>query len=239
MRAVILGCGRVGSELAKVLSAEGHEVSVIDRIPESFKRLGGSFNGRTIVGVGIDAEVLERAGIREADAFVSATQGDNTNIMAALMAKEIYGVNEVVVRIYDPLRTRIYTEMGLKCICPTLTGAKAIYRLISTGEPLAAMPVDEGSHTLLEFRVPTASVGHKLRHLPLPEEATVAAVIRQGVASPPLADTLLAAEDRVIVLVKSELVDRVKAALGTPVRAAPGTTEGSCAEGGDPRACTL
>ncbi|EKD51348.1 MAG: hypothetical protein ACD_62C00280G0001, partial [uncultured bacterium] len=135
MRVVILGCGRVGSELSRMLIAEGHHVSVIDRMAVSFKRLGDWFTGETVHGAGIDSEVLERAGIREADAFISATNGDNTNIMAALMAKEEYHVKEVVIRIYDPLRTAIYREMGLKTICPTLLGATQIYKMIQQGEP--------------------------------------------------------------------------------------------------------
>lgn len=210
MRVVILGCGRVGSELSKMLIADGHRVSVIDRSPESFKRLGDWFKGDTVLGAGIDTDVLERAGVREAEAFVSATNGDNTNIMAALMAKEEYHVKEVVIRIYDPLRTAIYREMGLKTICPTLAGASQIYKMIQPGETLSSMPVDDGSHVVLEIAAPATYVGKKLRSLPLPEEAVLSGLLRGGSASVPLPDTRLEDMDRLVILVRTDAVARVK-----------------------------
>jgi trk system potassium uptake protein TrkA len=127
MRVVVLGCGRVGAYLANMLVEEGHQVCVIDRNPEAFKRLGDRFPGKLVLGTGIDEEVLLRAGIEQADAFVAVTNGDNTNVMAAQVARELFGVQCVISRIYDPIRTEVYRELGLETFCPTILGAKVIH----------------------------------------------------------------------------------------------------------------
>jgi len=119
MNVVILGCGRVGSSLARMLSREQHTVSIIDWKPEAFKRLGPKFGGQIITGNGIDSEVMKRAGIENADAFVAVTNGDNTNIMSVQMAKVMFGVPKAVARIYDPIRAYAYRELGIDTICST------------------------------------------------------------------------------------------------------------------------
>ncbi len=133
MRVVILGCGRTGAQLAKTMTEAGHQVSVIDRRSAAFKRLGPGFAGQVVVGTGIDEDVLRRAGIEQADAFVAVTNGDNTNVMAAQVAKEIFGVHRVICRIYDPLREEIYRTLGLDTICPTLWGATQIREMLDRG----------------------------------------------------------------------------------------------------------
>jgi trk system potassium uptake protein len=119
MRIVILGCGRVGARLAQLLESDGHEISIIDSDPEAFDRLPETFHGQTTLGTGIDADVLKAAGIAGAGAFAAVTNFDNTNIMACQVAKEIFGVNNVLARIYDPGRGSLYNELGLETICPT------------------------------------------------------------------------------------------------------------------------
>ncbi len=119
MKFVILGCGRVGSTLARMLSREGHDVCVVDWSPSAFRRLGPNFKGRTVRGNGIDGDVLKKAGIESADAFVAATQGDNTNIMSVQIAKVIFNVPKTVARIYDPIRAYAYRELGIDTICST------------------------------------------------------------------------------------------------------------------------
>jgi trk system potassium uptake protein TrkA len=119
MNVVIMGCGRVGSRVATLLDDEGHRVSVIDTNHAAFSRLPADFRGGTILGTGIDEDVLRSAGIEEADAFLALTEGDNRNIMAAQVAREVFGVREVVARIYDPAREEIYRGLGLDTICPT------------------------------------------------------------------------------------------------------------------------
>ena len=119
MKVIIVGCGRVGSTLARKLDEEGHEVTVIDLNESQFSRLGENFTGKTIKGTGIDEDVLRSAGIEEADAFVAATNGDNRNIMASQIAKEIFKVPHVITRIYDPIRADMYRELGIDTIPST------------------------------------------------------------------------------------------------------------------------
>lgn len=119
MHIIIVGCGRVGSQLAQILSAEGHNVVIIDKNPTAFKRLGADFNGITITGVGFDPEILKRAGVERADALAAVTNGDNSNIMASQIAKKVYNVPQVITRIYDPLRADIYKKFGLNTISTT------------------------------------------------------------------------------------------------------------------------
>src|SRR3989339_1496879 len=120
MYVIIVGCGRVGSELAKLLSSEGHNVVVIDKSPKSFDRLGRTFNGVTLVGNGFDVELLKSAGIAQADAFCSVTNGDNTNLVSAQVAKKIFKVPKVIARVYDPQRAHIYAALGLDIISGTI-----------------------------------------------------------------------------------------------------------------------
>jgi trk system potassium uptake protein len=131
VKVVILGCGRVGAMLATQLDKAGHTVSVIDNNSDAFQRLDPEFPGERIIGNGVDESVLRRAGIESADAFVAATNGDNRNIMASQIAKEIFHVQKVVCRIYDPIRQITYSELGIETISPTITGANLIFKALT------------------------------------------------------------------------------------------------------------
>ncbi|GIW11649.1 MAG: TrkA family potassium uptake protein [Chloroflexi bacterium] len=139
MKVIIMGCGRVGATLAKMLDREGHNVTILDVDPYAFRRLPADFRGSALVGNGTDQEVLLRAGITEADVFVSATQGDNRNVMAAQIAKHVFGVKRVVCRIYDPIREQLYRELGLETFSPTIVGALHMRALV-LGTPVPAVP---------------------------------------------------------------------------------------------------
>jgi trk system potassium uptake protein TrkA len=131
VRFVILGCGRVGARLATTLDAEGHEVSIIDRNPDAFRRfLPESFGGQAVVGVGIDEDVMRRAGIERADVFVAATDLDNVNAMAGQIAQHIFGVPRVIARMYDPFREELYQAIGLTTVCPTTEGARRVKEML-------------------------------------------------------------------------------------------------------------
>jgi trk system potassium uptake protein TrkA len=134
VKIVILGCGRVGATLATMMDRAGHQVSVIDYSNEAFRRLDSKFNGDTIVGNGVDEEVMIRAGIKDADAFAAVTNGDNRNIMASQIAKEIFKVKKVVCRIYDPIRESTYNELGLETICPTVIGAQMLFEALENNK---------------------------------------------------------------------------------------------------------
>ena len=119
MNVIVVGCGRVGSTLARLMHNDGHNVTVIDLMSESFRRLGSRFKGQRIIGNGIDEELLRRAGIEKCDVFVAVTQGDNRNIMSAQIAKQIYGVDKVLTRINDPVRADLYRTLGITTLCGT------------------------------------------------------------------------------------------------------------------------
>ena len=128
MRTIIVGCGRVGSNLARLLSEEGDEVAVVDSSEAAFNRLGEDFTGEMVFGSAVDEDILRRAGTDRAQAFVAVTNADTTNIMAAQLAQHEFGVKKVICRIYDPARADLYRELGLKTICPTTMGAQKIER---------------------------------------------------------------------------------------------------------------
>jgi trk system potassium uptake protein TrkA len=119
MKIIIMGCGRVGARLAGLMDIAGHSVTVLDTDSYSFRRLPTGFKGKALIGNGIDEEALKRAGIHQADAFIAVTQGDNRNIMAAQIAKHIFGVKRVICRIYDPLRQELYQSLGVESLSPT------------------------------------------------------------------------------------------------------------------------
>ncbi len=142
VRIVILGCGRVGSTLATILTREGHTVCVIDRDQGAFdkaaQRLGPDFTGETVRGIGIDEDTLRQAGVEEADAFISVTSGDNTNIVAAQIAQERFHVPKVLARVYDPIRAEAYRKAGIETICTTTLTAGLMHdRLL--GRPLRSL----------------------------------------------------------------------------------------------------
>ncbi len=133
MKAVIVGCGRVGATLARELVERGHQVTVVDNARQSFRRLGSDFKGRIVLGSGVDQEVLAQAGTAEADCFISVTNGDNRNIMSAQVAREVFGVRRVMTRIYDPRRAELYREFGLYTYCPTVVGTAVAEAYFESG----------------------------------------------------------------------------------------------------------
>ena len=134
MKVIIVGCGRLGAHLARRLDRENHEVIVIDRNAEAFSRLGTEFRGRMVFGTGIDEDILRRAGIEHADAFIAVTNGDNTNAMASEIAKLVFNVPRVVARLYDPVREDTFHTIGLMdTVCPTIMGSEKIRELVLGG----------------------------------------------------------------------------------------------------------
>ncbi|MFC1860404.1 potassium channel family protein [Chloroflexota bacterium] len=126
MKVTIMGCGRVGAQLAGLLDADGHSVTILDIGADSFRRLSPKFGGTALIGNGLDEESLKKAGIEEADAFIAVTQGDNRNVMAAQIAKHIFKVPKVVCRIYDPLRQELYGTLGVETVSSTTIFAQIL-----------------------------------------------------------------------------------------------------------------
>lgn len=134
MNVVIMGCGRVGARVASLLDQNGHTITVVDTHSASFERLAQDYSGDTVIGTGIDEDILKIAGIEKADAFIAVTNHDNRNLMAAQVAQAIFKVPQVIVRIYDPVREDTYRRMGLTTICPTTTiSAMILDQVIGSG----------------------------------------------------------------------------------------------------------
>lgn len=142
MKIIILGCGRVGATLARALEKAGHTVAVIDSSSDSFERLGPKFQGTTVIGNGTDEDVLKRAGIQSANAFVAVTNGDNRNIMASQIAREIFHVEQVICRIYDPIRDSTYKKLGLQTFCPTTLGANMLFNTLTGVSAKSSIPAE-------------------------------------------------------------------------------------------------
>jgi len=130
MNVLIMGCGRLGAQIAGMLDEQGHRVTVMDTTPASFRRLRENFGGVTVLGNGMDAQALERAGVGEIEAFFAVTQGDNRNYFASQMAKQVYQVPRVLCRIYDPGREKIFRELGLETFSPTSMGARVMVNML-------------------------------------------------------------------------------------------------------------
>ncbi len=177
MRYLIVGCGRVGSALAKLLDSDGHEVIVVDENAAAFKRLGTKFKGHEMVGTGIDYDVLKRSGAATADGFVAVTNGDNRNIMAALIAQRMFKIPRIVARIYDPPRGQMYRELGVQTVCPTTVGAKMI-RDVLIEAPWGAQAFDLGKLTSLAAVVGPADAGKRVDEIEEPGRVRIAAVRR-------------------------------------------------------------
>ncbi|GAC1397926.1 MAG: TrkA family potassium uptake protein [Vulcanimicrobiaceae bacterium] len=215
MKYLIVGCGRVGSTLAKLLTAESHDVTVVDENPAAFKRLGNQFAGRVEVGTGIDNDVLRRAGAETADGFVAVTDGDNRNVMAALIAQRMFHIKKIVARIYDPPRGSLYRELGIETVCPTTIGA-TIVRDKLMHMPYESVPsFDFGKVSSLAVSLRASDAGTRVADIEKPGLVRVGAVRRGGlvfVASP---SDVLATGDEINAIVApqalSEFVGRFAA----------------------------
>jgi len=187
---VIVGCGRVGSTLARELEQGGHSVAVVDRKPEAFKRLGERFAGQAIAGIGFDRDVLRSAGIERAAAVAAVTNGDNSNILVARVARENFGVPRVVARIYDPRRAEIYERLGIATVATVKWTSERILRRILPDLPAVEWTDPSFAVVLVERSLPDAFVGRPVLETGT-ATARVVALRRLGAASVPDAETLV------------------------------------------------
>jgi trk system potassium uptake protein TrkA len=214
MRAVVLGCGRLGGRVANMLDVEGHQLAVIDRDPEAFEKLRPSFSGETIVGFGYDRHVLESARIDRADAFVAATTGDNRNIVAALVAKRRFRVPIVAARIYDPDRAHIYLRQGIRTVSPVEWSAHRIRDILLHGEIETEQEFGNGEVVQIRVVVPPALVGKTVQDVTVVGEISVSAIVRAGVARMPTLGLQFEQGDVVRFVVVHEAYRRFESFLG-------------------------
>jgi len=209
MNVMIIGCGRVGSQLALLLSQEGHNVTIIDRNQESFKRLGAVFNGVQAVGNGFDEKLLKELKIEKQDAFVSVTSGDNTNLMASQIAKKMFKVPRVIARVYDPKRADIYKKLGLDIISGTVLVAAMIRDKIIENR-FTSYLVETGELGVIEIIVNNGLKGKKAGEINIPDEFLVVVVERKGRVIIPQSDIKLELGDKVMGVVRTASLKKVK-----------------------------
>jgi trk system potassium uptake protein TrkA len=214
MKIVIVGCGRVGAQLASLLSLEGHEIAIVDRDAKAFERLPASFRGQRITGVGFDREVLRQAGIERADAFVSVTSGDNTNIVAALMARREFHVPNVVTRVFDPQRAEIYRRFGIPTISPTTWAATEIKEMLVHADLSSRLTLGSGEVEIIEIELPPTLIGHAVSELAAPGEIMVITIVRQGKGLIPFPGAAFQEGDDVYLAVLSSALGKLKKLLG-------------------------
>ena len=213
MHVVIVGCGRVGSALARSLTEGGHTVAVIDKRPEAFGRLPSDFSGQMINGIGFDRDRLKEAGIEQAASLAAVTNGDNSNILIARVARETFGIENVVARIYDPRRAAIYQRLGIATVATVAWTTERVMRRLVPSE--AAMEwIDPSARvSLVERTIAGSWSGHPLSDLEQPGRVRVAAVGRLGVAQVPNPDLVAQDGDVVYLAVASDALADVDAAL--------------------------
>jgi trk system potassium uptake protein TrkA len=209
---VIMGCGRVGSTLAHILEDRENSVSVIDRDPDAFRRLRSSFKGDKVTGIGFDRGVLTQAGIERADAFAAVSSGDNSNIIAARVARETFSVERVAARIYDPRRAEVYERLGIPTVATVRWTADQMLRklLPEGGEPLWRDPT--GKIVLAEVAFSPGWIGEQVKAMEVSTTTRIAFLDRLGQAFVPDPGTVLQEGDVLHVVAREDDLDRIAGA---------------------------
>ncbi|MBO0849296.1 MAG: TrkA family potassium uptake protein [Pseudonocardia sp.] len=212
MRVVIMGCGRVGSSLAAGLERQGHEVSVIDRDPKAFRRLNADFRGQQVCGIGFHRDVLRRAGVERATAFAAVSNGDNSNIIAARVARETFGIERVVARIYDARRAEVYERLGIPTVATVPWTTDRFMRMLLPDGVSSAWRDPSGTVAVIQLPVHEGWAGRPVDELQQATGGRVAFILRFGSGLLPTPDTVIQAEDTIYMAVVSGTVGDVTAA---------------------------
>jgi trk system potassium uptake protein len=210
MKIIIIGCGRVGSGLAKMLSLRNHQVTVIDNDPLTFEALGPSFKGKTICGIGFDREVLKHAGIDRCDAVAAVTSSDDANIVAARMAKKFYKVPRVAARLYDPRKAEIYRRFGLQTISPVSLGISRLAEILTFSQMNVVGTIGTGEVDCIELEVTPLLIGRTVSQLNVPGEFYVIAISRNGKTILPSSGTLFEEGDLLHMAILTTSTERLK-----------------------------
>ncbi|MGW6447878.1 potassium channel family protein [Lentzea sp. NPDC055074] len=212
MHVVIMGCGRVGASLARALERLDHQVAVIDKDPQSFRRLGSDFHGQQVIGNGFDRNVLIEAGVERAGAFAAVSSGDNSNIISARVARETFGVEHVVARIYDHKRAAVYERLGIPTVATVPWSTDRFLRMLLPEGAATAWRDPSGTVAVLPIEVDEAWVGRPVRELEEAIGARVAFVMRFGTGVLPERSTVVQADDTIYVAALSGTITDVAAA---------------------------
>lgn len=215
MHVVIMGCGRVGSTLALSLEQRGHSVAVIDSDADAFRRLGGDFTGATVTGVGFDRDVLLSAGIERADAFAAVSSGDNSNIISARVARETFGVERVVARIYDPKRAEVYERLGIPTVATVRWTADRMLRHLVPEGNVEIWRDPTSTVSIMEIPMHPDWIGRSVGDLEARSGTRLAYLMRFGLAMLPTASTVIQDGDLAFMLVTDEMVGSVTKVTGS------------------------
>jgi trk system potassium uptake protein TrkA len=216
---VVMGCGRVGSSLARSLERTGHSVSIIDQNPDAFRRLGPDFSGEQVTGVGFERATLSRAGTDRAGAFAAVSSGDNSNIISARVARETFGVAHVVARIYDPKRAEVYERLGIPTVATVPWTTHRLLSALLGDKHVEDWRDPSGAVALMQLGLAEGWIGRKVGELESASGARVAFVTRFGKGVLPTGSTVLQDGDLVHVLVTDDIADAVEqAAAAAPER---------------------
>jgi trk system potassium uptake protein len=213
---VIMGCGRVGASLSSSLERLGHEVAVIDKDPQAFRRLSPDFRGRQVIGMGFHREVLIEAGVEHAQAFAAVSSGDNSNIISARVARETFGIERVVARIYDAKRAAVYERLGIPTVATVPWSTDRLMRMLLPDGVASAWREPTGTVAILPLPMHEEWVGRPIRELEDVTGSRVAFIVRFGTGILPKPDTAVQAEDTVYVAAVSGTVSDVTAAAAAP-----------------------
>ncbi len=209
MYVIIVGCGRVGAELAKLLSNEGYNVVVVDKNPAAFNRLGRTFNGLTLVGNGFDPDVLKEAGIEKANVFCALTNGDNTNLVSAQVAKKIFSVPKVIARVYDPERAQIYQSLGLDVISGTILFAAMLRDKIIESR-FSSYLIETKDVGVIQMEAKDNLINKRVRDINIEGEFQVVAIKKIEGTIIPTPDTVFKKNDVIMAIIKTESLDKIK-----------------------------
>ena len=212
MKVIIVGCGKFGSGLAQNLVKKGHKVTVIDSNPEAFELLGKDFNGQTIVGIGFDKDILEKAQIRSSDAIVACSKSDEANALIGRISRNIYKVPRVISRLYDPRRAEIYRSLGIQTICTTNWGVNQATEMLSYNQ-LDSM-ISLGNIEMIRVETPALLVGRTVNELTVIGEIQVVAIIRENKTFMPTRGTAFQKHDVIFITALSTSISRLKTLLG-------------------------
>ena len=214
MKIIIMGCGRVGSQVSLLLVRHGHEVTVIDHDDNALARLGSEFKGKVVRGLGFDRNALLEAGVETAEGFVATSSSDNANIVAARIARNIFRVPRVVARLYDPVRAEVYQRLGLTTISSTAWGAERIVEVVTHNDLDVLHVFQDGGTTMVRVEAPARLHGHRVAQMNMPGEVSVTAISRNDHTFIPVSGTEFQEGDVIYLAVIPTAMVRLEELLG-------------------------
>ena len=214
MKIIIMGCGRVGSQVSLLLVTHGHEVTVIDHDANALARLGSEFKGKVVRGLGFDRNALLEAGVETAEGFVAASSSDNANIVAARVARNIFRVPRVVARLYDPVRAEVYQRLGLTTISSTAWGAERIVEVVTHADLDVLQVFRDGGTTMVRIEAPARLKGHRVAQMNIPGEVAITAITRNDHTFIPVSGTEFQEGDIIYLAIIPSSMVRLEQLLG-------------------------